>query len=77
MSGVTRITRVTSMTRGLDHGFCQKFEIFPSFYFWQSQPAKCVREYSRKKKSVYLLYIKKVKQSKNRDFSKGVSPWVW
>ena len=26
----------------LVHGFCQKFEIFPCFYIWQDQPAKCV-----------------------------------
>ena len=26
----------------LVHGFGQKFENLPSFYFWQNQPAKCV-----------------------------------
>ena len=37
------MTGVTIMTnKGLDHGFRQKFEIFPSFYFLQNQPAKCV-----------------------------------
>ena len=35
------MTGVTRMTKGLDHGFRQKFEIFPSFYFWQNEPAKC------------------------------------
>ena len=24
------------------HGFDKKFEIFPSFYFWQNQKGKCV-----------------------------------
>ena len=24
------------------HGFGKKFDIFPCFYFWQNQPAKCV-----------------------------------
>ena len=24
------------------HGFDQKFENFPSFYFWQNQRGKCV-----------------------------------
>ena len=28
--------------KGLLHGFGQKFENFPSFYYWQNQPAKCV-----------------------------------
>ena len=26
--------------KGLLHGFGQKFENFPSFYYWQNQPAK-------------------------------------
>ena len=29
-------------SKGLVHGFGQKFENFPSFYFWQNQLAKCV-----------------------------------
>ena len=28
--------------KGLVHGFGQKLENFPSFYFWQNQLAKCV-----------------------------------
>ena len=28
--------------KGLLHGFGQKFENFPSFYYWQNQPAKYV-----------------------------------
>ena len=28
--------------KGLVHGFGQKFENFPSFYFWQNQRGKCV-----------------------------------
>ena len=41
----------------------------------QNSPAKCVSEYSRKKKSLSRLQkqqVKKLKKSKNWDFSKGV-----
>ena len=34
--------------------------------------------YSRKKKKEFLdSKIRKLKKSKNQDFSKGVSPWLW
>ena len=29
-------------SKGVTHGFDQKFEKFPSFYFWQNQRGKCV-----------------------------------
>ena len=35
-------SKIGIFPRGLLHGFDQKFENFPSFYYWQNQPAKCV-----------------------------------
>ena len=40
---------------GLVHGFGKKLAIFPSFFFWQHRPGKCVLPYSRTKKSVPKL----------------------
>ena len=34
---ITKMTRVTKMTKDLVHGFCQKFD-----FIRQNQPAKCV-----------------------------------
>ena len=36
--------------KGLVHGFGHKFAPFPSFYFRQNRPGKCVSGFSRKKK---------------------------
>ena len=50
-------TKIGIFPKDLVHRFGEKFEIiFPSFYFWQSQPAKCVWRYSRNKKSVFRLW---------------------
>ena len=54
---------------GLVHGFHIKFKIFPSFYFWQNLLATCVWRYSRKKKGFLDSNIRKLKKSKNRNFS--------
>ena len=35
-------SKIRIFPKGLVHGFGQKIEIFPSFYFWQNQLAKCV-----------------------------------
>ena len=40
---------------GLVHGFGKKLAIFPSFFFWQHSPGKCVLPYSRTKKRVPKL----------------------
>ena len=54
---VKKVDKIGIFLEGLVHGFGEKFEIiFPSFYFWQSQPAKCVWRYSRNKKSVFRLW---------------------
>ena len=48
-------SKIGIFPKGLAHGFDQKFEKFPSFYFWQNQRGKCVQQYSRKKKSLFRL----------------------
>ena len=35
-------SKIEIFPKGWVHGFRQKFENFPSFYFWQNQLAKCV-----------------------------------
>ena len=66
-----------SFQKGLVHAFGQKLTIFPSFFFWQYRPGKCVFRYSKTKKRVSQLLKKKFKEWKNCHFSKGVSPWFW
>ena len=39
---VKKVEKSGFFQRGLVHGFGQKFEISPCFYFWQDQLAKCV-----------------------------------
>ena len=35
-------SKIGIFPKGLVHGFGQKFENFPSFYFWQNKLATCV-----------------------------------
>ena len=49
---------------GLVHGFGQTLAIFPSFYFRQNRPGKCVSRYSKKKKRTSRLY-KQVQKVEN------------
>ena len=35
-------SKIGIFPKGLVHGFDQKFENFPSFYFWQNQRRKCL-----------------------------------
>ena len=41
--------------RGLTHGFGPKVPIFPTFFFRQFRPGKCLLQYSRKKKRLSKL----------------------
>ena len=41
--------------RGLTHGFGSKMAIFPTFFFRQYRPEKCVSRYSRTKKRLSWL----------------------
>ena len=70
--------------KGLVHGFGQKFVIIPEFYFRENKPEKCVLNQKKvfydilDDRNAFLDYKnKKLKKSKNWDFSKGVCPWFW
>ena len=39
--------------KGLVHGFCQKFALFPCFVLRQYRPGKCVLRYYRRKKRLF------------------------
>ena len=41
--------------KGLTHGFGQEIAIFPTFFFRQYRPGKCLLRYSRAKKSLSRL----------------------
>ena len=68
--------RIRIFPKGLVYGVGQKLENFPCFYFCQNQTGKRVWRYSRKEKKAFLdSKIRKLKKSKNQDFSKGDSEW--
>ena len=50
--------------------------IFPTSFFRQYRPGKCLLWYSRTKKSFLRYKNKKFKKSKNWHFSKGVNAWL-
>ena len=58
--------------KGLVHGFDQKCEIMPRFYFLQNKPKKCVWQYFRNKSCFQDYKNEKLKKSKNWDISKGL-----
>ena len=69
---------------GLVHGFGQRLVIFPDFYFRQNKPEKCVLNQKKvfydilDDRNAFLDYKnKKLKRSKNWDFSKGVFSMVF
>ena len=41
--------------KGLTHGFGPKMVIFPTFFFTQYRPVKCLLQYSRTKKCLSIL----------------------
>ena len=70
-------------SKGLSHGFGQRLVIFPDFYFRQNKPEKCVLNQKKvfydilDDRNAFLDYKnKKLKKSKNWDFSKGVFSMV-
>ena len=69
--------------KGLVHGFGQRLVIFPDIYFWENKPEKCVLNQKKvfydilDDRNAFLDYKnKKLKESKNWDFSKGVFSMV-
>ena len=47
------------------HGFGKKLAIFPSFYFREKRPGKCVSRYSKSKNAFLHYKNKKLKKRKN------------
>ena len=62
----------------LIHGFGLKMAIFRSLIFWQNRPEKKLFYDILERIKPFLGYEnKKLKQSKNWHFSKGINPWFW
>ena len=56
------------LPKGLVHGFGRKFDIFPSFFFSQYRPGKCVFLYSRTKIELFTVQKEKVDNVENGTF---------
>ena len=68
--------KIDIFPKGLVHGFGLKLTIFPPFLFLGNNGQENVFYEILDKKNAFLGYKKKkFKKSKNRHFSKGVSPW--
>ena len=70
-------SKIDIFAKGLTHGFGPKMAIFPTFFFRQYRPRKCLLRYSRTKNALLGHKNNKFKKSKNYHFSKGVNPWFW
>ena len=61
---------------GLTHGLCPKMAIFPTFIFSGNVIQENVFYDILERKNAFLGHKnKKLKKSKNSQFSKGVNPW--
>ena len=70
--------KIDIFPKGLTHRFGPKMAIFPTFFFRQYRPGKCLLRYSRTKKALSraLGYKnKKFKKSKNWHFFNEVNQW--
>ena len=47
--------KIDIFPKGLTHGFGPKTAVFPTFFFRQNRPGKCVLRYSRTKKRLSRL----------------------
>ena len=63
--------------KGLVHRFGQKMEIFPLFLKRQIGQTNVFYDIQERRNASLDYENKKLKKSKNWDFSKGVSPWFW
>ena len=52
---VQKVEKVDIFPEGLTHGFGPKIAIFPTFFFRQYRPGKCLLRYSRTKKHLSRL----------------------
>ena len=51
----TRSSKIDIFDKGLTHGFDPKMAIFPTFFFRQYRPRKCLLRYSRTKRRLSRL----------------------
>ena len=64
--------KIDIFRNGLTHGFGPKMAIFPTFFFRQYRPGKCLLRYSRTKKRLSRLQNQEVqKVEKLRFFQRG------
>ena len=70
-------TKNWHFSQRVNPGFWSENGHFSNFLFRQYRPGKCVLQYSRTKNRLSRPKKKKIKQSKNWRFSKGVNPWFW
>ena len=65
--------KIDIFPKGLNHGFGPKMAIFPSFFFSEFRPGKCLLRYSRTEKNLSSLKKQKKKSRKIDIFPKGVT----
>ena len=62
---------------GLTHGSCPKMAIFRTFFLGNISQENIFYDILERKNAFLGYKNKKLKQSKNWHFSKGVNPWFW
>ena len=73
-TGSLKSRKIDIFPKGLTHGFGPKMAIFPTFFFRQYRPRKCLLRYSRTKKTTFQAI--KTRRSKSRKidiFPKGLT----
>ena len=66
--------KIDIFPKGLTHGFGLKMAIYPTFFFREYRPGKCLLRYSRTKKNAFLGFKKsKFQTSKIAIFQKGIT----
>ena len=50
---ILKSLKIDNFPKGLTHGFGRKMALFPTFFFWQYMPGKCLLRYSSTKKRLF------------------------
>ena len=69
--------KIDNFPKGLVHYFGLKLAIFSPNLFQAILPRKMFFVIFQNEKTPFQALKKKLKKSKNRQFSKGVNPWFW
>ena len=72
----TRISNTRKLDifqKGLTFGFAPKMTIYPTFFFSQDWPGKCLLRYSRTKKRLSIPKTRSSKSEKSDVFPKGLT----